>query len=407
MRIGVIASISSLMKGFVVPGILLLTLAGCQRDRGVQAAEPQDARAVTTEAAQPRDIRRDIDIVGTLAAREEVVVSAEVAGRVARLARDLGDRVAAGAPLVELDQEKLQYRADAQRAALEQARARYGATSTGELPPLERVPEVVSTAAKLADAQQRLDRAKSLAARNLLPRSDLDSAQTALDTARAAHEQALASARQLRADIEAQGSSLRLAEREVRDATVRAPFEGYVAERLVSLGQFVQPQTAVMRIVRLHPLKVTAEVPEKFAPWIETGRDIALRVDAFPGQLFHGRIVRVSPAVSLKSRAFAVEGEVPNADGRLKPGTFARVQITTDHVDRAITIPAVAVQNRYGTNRVFLVHDGRLAGREVILGDRFGERVEVTQGLDAGAVIVAKDVEQLTDGMKVKTAQGS
>jgi multidrug efflux pump subunit AcrA (membrane-fusion protein) len=391
------------MRAFAVPWILLMTLAGCARDRGVQAAEQQNARPVTTEAAQPRDVRRDIDIVGTLAAREEVVVSAEVAGRVARLARDLGDRVTAGAPLVELDQEKLRYRADAQRAALEQARARYGATGSGELPPLERVPEVVSTAAKLADAQQRLDRAKSLAARNLVPKSDLDAAQTSLDTARAAHEQALASARQLRADIEAQGSSLRLAEREVRDATVRAPFEGYVAERLVSLGQFVQPQTPVMRIVRLHPLKVTAEVPEKFAPWVDTGREIALRVDAFPGQLFHGRVVRVSPAVSLKSRAFAIEGEVPNSDGRLKPGTFARLQITTDHVDRAITIPVAAVQNRYGTNRVFLVQEGRLAGREVILGDRFGERVEVTQGLDAGSVIVARDIEQLTDGMKVTT----
>jgi len=395
------------MKALIVPGILLLTLSGCERDRNVQAAEQQAARAVATEPAQPRDVRRDIDIVGTLAAREEVVVSAEVAGRVARLARDLGDRVTAGAPLVELDQEKLQYRADAQRAALEQARARYGAAESGELPPLERVPEVVSTTAKLADAQLRLDRAKSLAERSLLPKSDLDAAQTAVNTARAAHEQALASARQLRADIEAQGSSLRLAEREVRDATVRAPFEGYVAERLVSLGQFVQPQTPVMRIVRLHPLKVTAEVPEKFAPWIETGRDITLRVDAFPEQQFHGRVVRVSPAVSLKSRAFAIEGEVPNADGRLKPGTFARVQITTDHVDRAITIPAAAVQSRYGTNRVFLVHDGRLAGREVVLGDRIGDRVEVTQGLDAGVVIVSKEVEQLTDGMKVKTTQGS
>ena len=390
------------MKGCAVPGVLLLIiLAGCARDRGVQAAEEGKARAVATEAAQPRDVRRDISVVGTLAAREEVVVSAEVAGRVALLAHDLGDRVAAGGTLVELDQEKLRYRADARRAALAQARARYGATADGELPPLERVPEVVSTGAQLADAQQRLDRARSLASRQLVPQSDLDAAQTRLDTTRAAHEQALASARQLRADIQAQESSLRLAEREVRDATVRAPFEGYVAERLVSLGQFVQPQTPVMRIVRLQPLKVTAEVPEKFAPWIETGRDIVLRVDAFPDQPVHGRIVRVSPAVSMKSRAFAIEGEVPNADGRLKPGTFARVQIATDHVDRAITIPAGAVQSRYGTNRVFLVKDGTLAGREVVLGDRVGDRVEVTQGLDAGSVIVSRDVEQLTDGMRV------
>src|SRR5947208_17002912 len=140
---------------------LALSVAGCARDRGVQAAEGQKARGVKVEAAQVRDVRRQVDLVGTLAAKEEVVVSAEVAGRVAHLAHDLGDRVAAGAPLIELDPEKLQYRADAQRAALEQARARYGATGSGELPPLERVPEVVSTAARLAGAEQRLERAKS------------------------------------------------------------------------------------------------------------------------------------------------------------------------------------------------------------------------------------------------------
>jgi membrane fusion protein (multidrug efflux system) len=311
--------------------------------------------------------------------------------------------VAAGAPLLELDPEKLQYRADGQRATLDQARARYGASGDGELPPLDRVPTVVSTTAQLADAQQQLDRAKNLASRSLLSRSDLETAQTRFDTAKAAHDQAMSSARQLRADIESQSSALRLAQRELRDAVIRAPFDGYVAERLVSQGQFVQPQAPVMRIVRLQPLKLTAELPEKFAPWIETGREIAVKVDAFPQQVFAGKVVRIAPGVNLRSRAFAIEGEVPNPDGKLKPGTFARVQITTDHVDRAVTIPVAAVQSRYGTNRVFVVKDGQLAGREVVLGDRLGDRVEISQGLEAGTSIVAADVEQLADGMKVTT----
>ena len=381
----------------------LLSSGACSRGRDVQAAGGPRTQAVRTEAAEVRDLRRQVDVVGTLAAREETVVSAEVDGRVARLVHDLGDRVAAGEPLIELDAEKLQYRVDGQRATREQARARYGASGDGELPPLDRVPAVVSSGAQLAEAQQELERAKNLAARNLLARSDLDAAQTRFDTAKAAHDAALASARQLRADIESQTSSLHLAERNLRDATIRAPFDGYVAERLVSPGQYIQVQAAVMRIVRLQPLKITAEVPEKFAPWIETGREIAVRVDAYPSQVFTGKVVRISPAVNLRSRAFAIEGEVANADGRLKPGTFARVQITTDHVDRAVTIPAAAVQSRYGTNRVFVVHDGQLAGREIVLGDRLGERVEVAQGLEAGTPIVAGDVEQLADGMKVMT----
>ena len=376
---------------------------GCGREKQVSAAE-QNVHHVKTDVSQVRDVRRQVEVVGTLAAREEVVVSSEVEGRVARLAHDLGDKVDAGATLVELDPEKARYRAETQRAALAQARAKYGAAADGDLPSLDQVPEVVSSAAQLAEAAQQLDRAKSLATRKLLSQSDFDAAQTRYDTAKAAHDQALASARQLRADIQAQSSSLQLAERELRDTTIRAPFDGYVAERLVSLGQFVQPQTPIMRIVRLQPLKLTAEVPEKFAPWIETGRPVSVHVDAYPDQTFEGKVVRISPSVNLKSRAFAIEGEVPNPDGRLKPGTFARVQITTDHIDRAVTIPASSIQSRYGTNRVFVVQeDGTLAGREVVLGDRIGDRVEVSKGIDAGIPLVAADVEQLADGMKVST----
>ncbi len=375
-------------------------LSGCSSEKQVAAAE-QHSRPVKTERAQVRELRRAVEVIGTLAAREEVVVSSEVEGRVATLAHDLGDKVQAGTPLVELDAEKARYRADTQRAALAQARAKYGAPAEGDLPALDQVPEVVSSTAQLSEATQQLERAKSLAARKLLSQSDFDAAQTRYDTAKAAHDQALASARQLRADIQAQSSSLQLAERELRDTVIRAPFDGYVAERLVSLGQFVQPQTPIMRIVRLQPLKLTAEVPEKFAPWIETGRPVAVHVDAYPDETFDGKVVRISPSVNLKSRAFAIEGEVPNPDGRLKPGTFARVQITTDHVDRAVTIPASAVQSRYGTNRVFVVQDGTLTGREVVLGDRIGDRVEVSKGIDAGTTLVARDVEQLADGMKI------
>src|SRR5205085_2837557 len=197
-----------------------LGVTGCAGDRTVQAVEGQKARGVKVEAAQVRDVRRQVDLVGTLAAKEEVVVSAEVAGRVAKLVHDLGDRVSEGTPLIELDPEKLQYRAEGQRATLDQARARYGASGDGELPPLDKVPTVVSTAAQLEAARQQLDRAKNLSSRSLVSQSDLELAQTRFDTAKAAHDASLASARQLRADIEAQSSSLRLAQRELRDAVI-------------------------------------------------------------------------------------------------------------------------------------------------------------------------------------------
>ena len=364
---------------------LLLSLVGCARDRGVQAAaESRPAPSGSRPRRSATSAARSTSSARWRPARKSWSAPKSPAAS-SRLVHDLGDRVAAGAPLIELDAEKLQYRADGQRAALDQARARYGASARRRAAAARQGARPSSARRRSSPTRSSSSNARrTSASRNLLSRSDLETAQTRFDTAKAAHDQALASARQLRADIEAQSSSLRLAQRELRDAVIRAPFDGYVAERLVSPGQYVQPQAPVMRIVRLQPLKLTAEVPEKFAPWIETGREMAVKVDAFPQQVFAGKVVRIAPGVNLKSRAFAIEGEVPNPDGKLKPGTFARVQITTDRVERAVTIPVAAVQSRYGTNRVFVVKDGQIAGREVVLGDRLGDRVEVSQGLEAG-----------------------
>ena len=113
------------------------------------------------------------------------------------------------------------------------------------------------------------------------------------------------------------------------------------------------------------------------------GRNVIVR--ATP----EGRITRMSPDVNPRSRAFAIEGEVPNPDGSLKPGTFARVRIVTDRVDRTIAIPAAAVQTRYGRSVVFVVRDGKLAAAEVEVGDRLGPRVEIVKGVTAGSTIRA------------------
>jgi RND family efflux transporter MFP subunit len=346
------------------------------------------------------EIRREVEAVGTLAARDETVVSSEVEARVARLVADMGDRVTAGAPLVILDAEKLRYQVDEQRASLEQTRARLGANGT-ELPSPEQTPDVMSAAARLTEATQQLTRARQLADRQLVSKEDLERAQTQVETARAAHQSALAEARNLRAEVTAREAALNGANRALQDTTIRAPFDGVIAERLVSQGQFVRVQTPVMRIVKLHPLRLTAEIPERFGPAIRVGHALSLRVDALPDTPVEGRVTRISPSVNMRSRAFAIEGEVPNPDGTLKPGTFARVRIVTDRVDKTLAVPVTAVQTRYGRSVVFVVRDGKLKESEVKLGDRLGARTEVLSGLDAGMTIVADGVEGLSDGQAV------
>ena len=200
-------------------------------------------------------------------------------------------------------------------------------------------------------------------------------------------------------------ASMKLADRQLRDTEIRAPFDGYVEKRLVNLGELVKTQTPVMSVVRVDPLKVIAEIPEKMAPWIHDGQQVELHVDAYPGRTFTGKVSRISPAVSAATRAFPFEALVPNKDAVLKPGTFARVHIASGKIDEVLTLPYRVLQYRYGVNRAFLVDGDKLSVRELKVGERLGDRVEILTGVKAGDRVAANDIDKLTDGMKIAPSQ--
>jgi len=182
---------------------------------------------------------------------------------------------------------------------------------------------------------------------------------------------------------------------------IRAPFDGYVEKRLVNLGELVKTQMPVMAIVRVDPLKVTAEIPEKMGPWIKNGQPVELHVDAYPTEIFTGTVSRISPAVNTATRAFPFEALIPNKNAQLKPGTFARVHIESGKTDEVMTLPYAALQYRYGVNRAFVVAGDKLAARELKVGDRMGDRIEIVSGVKAGEQVAISDVEKLVDGTKV------
>jgi multidrug efflux pump subunit AcrA (membrane-fusion protein) len=391
-----------------LPSILFLVIASaaCSKSETAQARSRDDAaKTVKVERVKEEQIHRAVEVVGTLAAVDEVTVSSEAEGRVSRLLADLGDRVTAGQTLVELDREKPQYNVDQQKAALARALAKFGATDPANLPPIEKTPDVQKAQAELVQARQAFERAAELNKRQLVPRQTLDDAQAMLQSKQASYDAALQNAKNLRADIDATGAAARLADRQLRDTMIRAPFDGYVQKRLVNLGEYVKVQSPVMAVVKMDPLKVTAEIPEKMAPWIETAQEVDLRVDAYPDKTFTGKISRISPAVSAATRAFAFEALVPNRDATLKPGTFARVTVRTNKNDRVLTLPYAALQYRYGVNRVFVVDNGRLVAHELRVGERIGDRIEIVSGVKAGDPIAMTDVDKLVDGLKVSTAE--
>jgi len=379
--------------------------AACSKTQSAQARGREEAaKPVKVEQVKEEAIHRAVEVVGTLAAVDEVTVSSEAEGRVSRLLADLGDRVQAGQTLLELDREKPQYAFDQQKAALARALAKFGASDSAHLPPIEKTPDVQKAQAELAQAKQAFDRAEELHRRQLVPKQTLDDAETTLRSKQASYESALQNAKNLRADIDAAEATLKLAERQLRDTAIRAPFDGYVQKRLVSLGEYVKVQTPVMAVVRIDPLKVTAEIPEKMAPWIKVGQPVELQVDAYPDKTLTGKVSRISPAVSTSTRAFPFEALVPNADALLKPGTFARVHLETAKIDRAMTVPYAALQYRYGVNRAFVVTGDRLTARELKVGERVGDRIEVLSGLQTGDTVVIADVDKLADGTKVSVA---
>jgi RND family efflux transporter MFP subunit len=387
---------------WVAVALVVMTSAGCSKSETAQArGRDESAKRVKTEVVRQEPVHRTVEVVGTLAAEDEVTVSSQVEGVVSRIVADMGDRVTAGHVLVELDREKLQYNLDQQKAALARTLAKYGASEPGRLPPIEQTPDVQKAAAELQQAKQMYERAEELQKRQLIPKQQLDDADAMLRAKRASYDSSLQNAKNLRADIDASNATMKLADRELRDGSIRAPFDGYVQKRLVSLGELVKAQMPVMSVVRIDPLKVTAEIPERLAPWIKVGQPVQLHVDAYPDRMIEGSVSRISPAVNTQTRAFPFEARVPNRDVMLKPGTFARVHIETAKIDQVITLPYEALQYRYGVNRVFVVEGDRLAARELKIGDRTGDRVEIVSGVKAGDAVALTDVEKLIDGLKV------
>jgi HlyD family secretion protein len=381
---------------------LALATTGCSKPETAQARSREGtAKSVQVEVVRLDAVRRAVDVVGTLVAVDQVTISSEADGKVSRILADLGDRVTAGQVLIQLDHEKQQYTYEQQQAVLARTLAQYGASDPEHLPDIEKTPDVQKANADLVQATQAFDRASELFKRTLISQQALDDAKAALQSKRASYESALQNAKNLRASIQASEATMKLAGRQLRDTDIRAPFDGYVEKRLVNLGELVKTQMPVMAVVRLNPLKVIAEIPEKMAPWIKDGQPVALQVDAYRDRTFEGKVSRISPGVNASTRAFPFEALVPNTDTVLKPGTFARVHIESGKVDNVLTLPYSALQYRYGVNRVFVVGGDKLSMRELAVGERMGDRIEIVSGVKAGERVAVTDVDTLADGAPV------
>ena len=379
-----------------------MVILGCKA--GSSEAKAIPALKARIVAVEKRDLRRDVSSVGSLFAFDEVAVSSEIEGRVDKVFVDLGDHVSAGQALVQVSPVELGLARDQQQASLQATRAKLGLVEGAEdVRDPRQAAEAQRAAADLDDAQSKYRRAKSLFDEGLIPKGTLDEAEAKFHSARAAYDMSLQSVENLRAELRQRKAGYALAEKKLGDSVIRAPFSGQVKERTVVAGQNLRVQTPVMVIVRVDPLRVRLKVPEKVAAWISIGQAVRVEVEAFPGKAFTGTVARMSPSVDAQTRTLEVEALLNNADGRLKPGFFAKATIASNQVDSALMVPEAAVRYLFGVYKIFTVRDNKLHEQEVKLGERSGDDVEIVLGLTAkDTIAIAPEGQELREGSPVE-----
>ena len=379
-----------------------LALTGCNRQGPVQAK--QDTGPIKVRIAQvvARDLQREVESVGSLFPFEEVTISSEIEGRVVEVTADLGDRVTANQMLVRVSDEEQKYVVAQNEAQLRQSLERLGLKSENDkVKDIKETPDVRRAQAELFDAEQRYKRVRQLVEQQIGSRQDLDGAQARRDSMKAAYDTTVNQTRNLIQEVERTRALLEIQRKKLRDTSIRAPFVALVKERLVNVGQYVRPNTPVFTLVKTDPIRLRIEVPERMAPWIKVNQNSEVTLEAFPEKVFRGRIWRIAPTVDQSKRTFVVEALIDNPSGELKPGSYAKARIRTDKFDRIRLVPFRAITYVFGANKLYIVKDGAIDAREVKLGDRFGDDVEIAEGAQEGDQVATTQLGRLDTGVKV------
>jgi RND family efflux transporter MFP subunit len=391
-----------------------LVFSSCGNAHKVTAAGSgeEKAMAVTIATVESREVRRTVEAVGSLFAFDEVTVSPEVDGRAEKVLVDVGDHVSKGQVLVQILPIEYELAVSQAQAQLDQARAKLGlAEGQQELGDPTQAASVKKAAADLANAEQKFRRSAELTQQGIVAKQTYDEDEANYNAMKAAYELALQDVTNMQAAIKQDEATLDLARKKLRDTSIRAPFDGFIKERDVTVGQYLKATatpTAAFGIVNIDPMRARLKVPEKMAAWVSVGQPIEVTVEAFPDRTFQGKIWRINPSVDAATRTFDVEGLVENHQSLLKPGFFTKSSILTSKVEKVLVIPRRSMSYAYGIYKVYVVNGSKLKETEVKIGDQSGEDVEVLDGLKEGdRLAMAPEGQELAlkDGLSVRVSK--
>jgi len=345
--------------------LLLGLLAGCAAGvtKARSGGEAERATKVPLTQVGERPMPRFLSLTGTLAANRASEVAADGVGRVRDTFVERGSFVKQGELLVRLDARSAQLSDSEARAQVQALRSQHDA------------------------AQRECERAERLLRDRVIGQAEYDRL-----SAQCSSTQWSSEAAQARAG---------LASKALGDAAVRAPFDGMVLQRFVSLGEYVRPGSAVAEIVEVDPLRLELTVPESEVGRVRAGQNVSFEVVAFPGERFSGSVVHLAPAVRSGTRDLLVEAVVRNPDHKLLPGMFALARIELERASKPV-VPLSALRGQGSKSRVFAVVSGRLQERLVQLGEREGDLVAIEKGVGKDDRIVARAGDNLRDGLRVE-----
>ncbi|NBO65657.1 MAG: efflux RND transporter periplasmic adaptor subunit [Acidobacteria bacterium] len=346
---------------------------------------------VTTAAAITRNLERGLEVVGSLAADEEVLIGAQVPGELAELRVDFGSFVTAGQIIAQIDQRDAKLRIEQAEAALRQEKFEP-----------RRNAEVKIAEGALDLATVELDRAAKLVEKGDIARAVFDQARINHSLAQARHQAAIDAVNQQLAIVEQQRAALQLARKSLTDTVVRAPITGAVKEKFAARGAYLPVGGRILSLVKIAPLRLRADVPEYATAAVRVGQLITLRVEAFPEEKFSGRVVRIGAALSEQTRALTIEAQVANPRNLLRPGMFAKSNLVLNRAAPVVLVPQKAVVNASGLTKVFVVESGRTVERVVRTGVSEGELVEISEGVREGELVATSNTDKLQQGSLIR-----
>lgn len=349
---------------------LLSSCPGCDKSQAQKPQQPADpAVQVTTARVVSKPLDRTIPVAGTLFAKDEATLSAEVEGQVEKTLVEFGDQVKVGQELALVNTTT--YEAQLQQANAALARIK----------------------ANAQNAELELKRVQELIKSSIAAESELDKAK--------------AEAEQARAEVLGAEATSTLARLNLDRSRVKAPFEAAIAERIASAGDFLKVGTPLFRVVNDRTLKYIVQAPEKYAGEVKKEQPVVFYVDAYPDKPFEGKVFLISPSVNTTTRSFAFGALVPNDRRQLKANSFARGELVLERNRPTLMVPLDAVQNFAGVTKIFILENGASRTREVQVGRIKDGYQEVLSGVKEGEVVITSGTTKLYDGAKVRVKEAA